>query len=564
MGDSSETPAAAGIPDGISRDDILKAVELFDAGAPHQFGPSLYYDLLVNGKRYPPKAIVGLAARRLRGRVLLPTEFSGGEGSKCFRVLKDLGFQIVQKERPPDGSHLPGGVSGGVWIEITKARNKGKAWPWRLGDTVWSPSVNSAGARTYETMRQPKAGDIVIHCVDSVLRGWSVVRDNPRETADEPPHAGEWAGRPSYYIVELRDFTEFRNPEPLSIFLTRNDARIRTMIQSRPEHFPFVLQGNAIITRQGGYLSRVTPELYAIIRDDVNRSADDDEVPAYTLDRAMEELFLPREDFEQMLEGLRRKKNIVLQGPPGVGKSFVARRLAYALLGAVDDSRVETVQFHPSYSYEDFVQGYRPTDDGKFVLKGGVFFNFCRSAADKDYAFIIDEVNRGNLSKILGELMLLIEPDKRGPQFALPLTYSKDRQDRFFVPERVHVIGLMNTADRSLALVDYALRRRFLFFNLQPNFTTAFRDYLVRRGAEPDLATLILKRMTDLNKAISDAKDLGHGFRIGHSFFCPGTDVVPDRAWYDSVVEYEIAPLLSEYWFDDKKQAEHWIDRLLQ
>jgi 5-methylcytosine-specific restriction endonuclease McrBC GTP-binding regulatory subunit McrB len=279
----------------------------------------------------------------------------------------------------------------------------------------------------------------------------------------------------------------------------------------------------------------------------------------------MEDLFLPWEDFERMVEGLRRKKNIVLQGPPGVGKSFVARRLAFALLGAEDDARVQTVQFHPSYAYEDFVQGYRPTEDGKFALKNGVFYEFCRSAdPEKDHVFIIDEINRGNLSKILGEMMLLIEPDKRGTQFAQPLTYSKNRHDRFFVPERVHVIGLMNTADRSLALVDYALRRRFLFFDLQPRFTTGFREYLERRGAEPDLANLILMRIAELNKAITDAKDLGEGFRIGHSFFCPPSDVVPDRAWYDAVIEYEIAPLLREYWFDDKKQADHWIERLLR
>jgi 5-methylcytosine-specific restriction endonuclease McrBC GTP-binding regulatory subunit McrB len=220
------------------------------------------------------------------------------------------------------------------------------------------------------------------------------------------------------------------------------------------------------------------------------------------------------------------------------------------------------VQFHQSYAYEDFVQGWRPKRDGGFELRNGVFYDFCRSAKDgRPRVFIIDEINRGNLSKILGEMMLLIEHDKRGADFAVRLTYS---DESFFVPDNVHVIGLMNTADRSLAMVDYALRRRFVFFNLEPRFQSpAFAELLRIRGAEDSLIRRIVDRMGALNAQIADdTRNLGPGFCLGHSFFCPTESDVLDDSWYATVVRNEIAPLLREYWFDAPGTAERLIDQL--
>src|SRR5439155_21713779 len=192
-------------------------------------------------------------------------------------------------------------------------------------------------------------------------------------------------------------------------------------------------------------------------------------VPLFDREKALKRLFMSENDFDHMLEQLRRKKNLILQGPPGVGKTFVAQTLAYALMGSEDKERVAMVQFHQSYGYEEFIQGLRPTGNGSYILRDGIFSLFCQRAQqdDRDHVFIIDEINRGNLSKILGELLMLIERDKRSKEYALPLAYSDPGSDPFFAPSNVHIVGLMNTSDRSLAMVDYALRRRFAFGSLK-------------------------------------------------------------------------------------------------
>ena len=282
-------------------------------------------------------------------------------------------------------------------------------------------------------------------------------------------------------------------------------------------------------------------------------------------------VFLTKPELQQSLDRLRSKKNLILQGTPGVGKTFLARRLAYALMEATDEGRIEFVQFHQSYSYEDFVRGYRPlpTMDGKFGLQDGVFFEFCRRAAqdlDRPYVFIIDEINRGNLSQIFGELLMLIESDKRGPDHAVPLVYRKEDEPRFFVPENLHLIGLMNLADRSLALVDYALRRRFAFMTLRAQYSSPiFKSWLLDRQMNSELVELIVARMTELNQQITDDPMLGENFQVGHSFFCPrGEDFAGlDRHWYEGIVATEIGPLLREYWFDNSKRADEAQNRLL-
>jgi 5-methylcytosine-specific restriction enzyme B len=278
--------------------------------------------------------------------------------------------------------------------------------------------------------------------------------------------------------------------------------------------------------------------------------------PEYTDADFLGEVFLDAERYELLINLLKRKKNIIMQGAPGVGKTYAARRLAYSIMGSRDSSRVMIVQFHQSYSYEDFIMGYRPTKDG-FELTPGPFYEFCKKAQDdneRDYFFIIDEINRGNLSKIFGELLMLIENDKRGEK--LRLLYSNEQ---FAVPKNVHIIGMMNTADRSLAIIDYALRRRFAFFDLEPAFDSEGFKAMMTESDHPKYYALVEKIMV-LNEFISNDETLGEGFRIGHSYLCLKDDVSDELL--RAVIEYEILPLLNEYWFDERSKLEQWTKKL--
>lgn len=283
-------------------------------------------------------------------------------------------------------------------------------------------------------------------------------------------------------------------------------------------------------------------------------------LPAYDKTAFLKEVYLPEERYERLRSLLVRKKNVILAGPPGVGKTFAAKRLAYSIMGAKDPSRVQTIQFHQSYSYEDFMMGYRPTETGGFTLTEGPFYRFCEEAraddTDRPYFFIIDEINRGNISKIFGELLMLIEADKRG--YDLRLLY---KNETFSIPANVHIIGMMNTADRSLAVLDYALRRRFGFFEMPPGFDSAgFTRW------QQDVDSLTLDRLVDavveLNQAIADDPALGRGFVIGHSFLSNTPGLETNDAWLYSVVEDELIPLLDEYWFDEPTKAREWAGKL--
>ena len=281
----------------------------------------------------------------------------------------------------------------------------------------------------------------------------------------------------------------------------------------------------------------------------------------YTKQNFLNEVFMKETDYDKLVALLKHKKNIILQGAPGVGKTFTAKRLAYSLIGTEDDSRIEMVQFHQNYSYEDFVMGYRPTETG-FELRNGVFYDFCekaRSDIENDYYFIIDEINRGNLSAIFGELLMLIESDYRNKP--VTLVYKKDEQ--FSVPPNVYIIGMMNTADRSIAMIDYALRRRFSFFTMNPGFDS---DGFKRMQSDIDNSVYndLIAEIKSLNSEIAQDDSLGEGFCIGHSYFVYDNNCRTDvEVWLKNVVEYDILPMLNEYWFDEKTKADNWKNKLM-
>ena len=277
------------------------------------------------------------------------------------------------------------------------------------------------------------------------------------------------------------------------------------------------------------------------------------------------DLFLSKEQFDRIVASLKLRQNVMLQGPPGVGKTFIAKRIAWHLAGFTDPDLVGMVQFHQSYAYEDFVQGWRPTEEGGFKLRDGVFLQFCKKARQRPgvpHTFIIDEINRGNLSRIFGELLMLIESDKRGDEHAIALTYGADGE-LFSVPPNVHILGLMNTADRSLAIVDYALRRRFAFETLMPEFSSdKFKTFLLDHQAEQKLVDTIVRNLSAVNEKIGRDDDLGSGFEIGHSYFVPDNSTRLSESWYLSIVDTQIAPLLREYWFDRPDRAAKAIEGL--
>jgi 5-methylcytosine-specific restriction protein B len=288
----------------------------------------------------------------------------------------------------------------------------------------------------------------------------------------------------------------------------------------------------------------------------------------YAISDALQELFIGKDELELMLNVLGRKQNLVLAGPPGVGKTFAARKLAYLVMGERDPFRVKLLQFHQSLSYEDFVQGWRPTTSGQLAVRPGPFLVFAEKARvdrERKHVLIIDEINRGNLSKIFGDLLMLLEVDKRDISYAIPLTYASAEDQEFVVPPNLYIIGMMNTADRSLALVDYALRRRFGFAKMVPQFgSQGFRRVLTVSGAGDDLINRIIYRMNNLNSTITADSDLGAGFLIGHSYFLPtGREESLDEAWYRQVVQTDIIPLLEEYWFDRKEEVEAAAGALL-
>lgn len=310
------------------------------------------------------------------------------------------------------------------------------------------------------------------------------------------------------------------------------------------------------LTNQRGTLFKLTPGefefIYDLIREENPVASTISDSDVYDKKDFLNEVYMTENRYNMLVSVLENKKNIILQGAPGVGKTFAAKRLAYSMMGEMNEDRIEFIQFHQNYSYEDFMMGYKPVDDG-FEMKYGIFYRFCQKAAnhpDKDYFFIIDEINRGNMSKIFGELLMLIERDYRGTKATLAYNGLS-----FTVPKNLYIIGMMNTADRSLAMIDYALRRRFSFFDMEPGFDSeGFVKY--QNGLNNETFSLLVTKVQELNKEIANDKSLGKGFCIGHSYFCSQTEC--NEEWLHSIVDYDILPMLREYWFDDESKIQRW------
>ena len=377
----------------------------------------------------------------------------------------------------------------------------------------------------------------------------------------------------SSVYIESDEFQQFRNAEVADIVVayettpTKRIVGILTVSKhyygrficfKKKENITFPLDFHKLppnnglenmeyMKNQQGSFFKVTADEYDIIMELVrgdNPVLKQENIEKYNRSNFLDEVYVSYQDYERLESLLLRKKNLILQGAPGVGKTFAAKRLAYAIMGEKDDSKVMQVQFHQNYSYEDFVMGYKPNEEGGFELKNGVFYRFCKCAAadsEHKYFFIIDEINRGNLSKIFGELLMLIENDYRDKP--IQLAY---KDEMFAVPSNLYILGMMNTADRSLAMIDYALRRRFSFFEMKPGFNSPAFEEGVRKLHDPQLDNLV-KAIAELNKVIENDDSLGSGFCIGHSYLCN----LGYHYELENIVEYDIIPMLREYWFDN-------------
>ncbi len=349
-------------------------------------------------------------------------------------------------------------------------------------------------------------------------------------------------------IDNANDKLEFKKIEGLESPIDLNDLKLYQEL----ENMEFLQNPNGSLFK----LSETEYEfLMDLIREE-NPVIAGEKTDQYTKKDFLKEVYLDDIDFDNLHSLLLNKKNLIIQGPPGTGKTYLAKRLAYAIMGERDDSRIEFIQFHQNYSYEDFIMGYKPKEDG-FELKYGIFYKFRQKAAnnpEKEFFFIIDEINRGNMSKIFGELLMLIENDYRGT-FAT-LAYNGRP---FSVPKNLYIIGMMNTAGRSLAMIDYALRRRFVFFDMRPGFDSdGFKAY--QEGLNNSLFDELIKQVKDLNNAIKNDASLGEGFTLGHSYFCNQEEVT--KEWINRVIEFELIPMLKEYWWDNSELLQNWKKRL--
>lgn len=441
-------------------------------------------------------------------------------------------------------------IMDGEEIMDNKKSNSGRKYYWlnanpknwsfdriKVGECIDYTSTNENGnkRRIYRNFLEIKKGDLII--------GYEAT---PRKRIVALCEAQDRVDNDKFWVKKTENLI---NPIPLD--------EIKNLEYFSKSEFSINPQGSLFKLTEDEY-----NELMDVIRD-YNPKEVQGNKEKYTEEEFNRDVLMKNDTdlYNELKTLLERKGNIILQGAPGVGKTYIAKRLAWALTGEIDSNRIKFVQFHQSYGYEDFITGFKPNDNGGFDKEDGIFYEFCKMAEndtdpDHKYVFIIDEINRGNVSKIFGETLMLIERDKRGQQASL--AYKKD--EKFSVPENVYIIGMMNTADRSIAMLDYALRRRFAFYTLDSLYGTEELKQYVNKENDPKL-NVIMDIMADINKRIREDESLGEEFEIGHSYFCNLKNITDDELRL--IVEYEILPLLKEYYFDNIEEYNKCKNELL-
>lgn len=571
----------------IENGDIDNLWELFEAAIMFADGKQdkkydviRYYDKVIKQKCVKWNVTMGLYW--IRPWNYLPLDDRTRKYCKKYNIYDPLGGIIGNWKQPPEGT---------LYLEVidklknsfsTSKSNKLKSFP-KLSLAAWIDGKDKSypspidEVEVLETKSENKEGEKRYWWLNANPKFWSfseigigeevewtLYNDNGNKRhvfqnfldAREGDIVIGYESTPVKRIVALGKVS--RQNDGKSLYIEKTESLTNSVefndIKNNKE-----LQNMEYIVNPNGSFFKLTEKEYNVLMDMIreqNPLQKEKKLNPYNKEDFLRDVYLSSDDYDTLKSLLKRKKNIILQGAPGVGKTFAAKRLAYSMIGYENESKVMCVQFHQSYSYEDFIMGYKPYEDG-FKLEFGVFYNFCKKAEnkpDEPYFFIIDEINRGNLSKIFGELLMLIEADKRGQKMTLAYNGMN-----FSVPNNLYIIGMMNTADRSLAMIDYALRRRFSFYSMKPAFESeGFKGY--QRKLNNIKFDNLIRVIQQLNETIIDDASLGEGFVIGHSYFC-GQDVCTD-AWLKEVIEFDLIPILEEYWFDDNSKARLWADKM--
>ena len=461
---------------------------------------------------------------------------------KCKTLAIDFGYFVNQRQKAAKIEDEKKSLNVKEEIEEYNNLNEPHYWFLSANPKIWSMSSMPVGKeqsytlyndngnkrRVFQNFLDAKVGDKIIGYESTPIKQVVAILEVIKEQDEE-----------RIYFKKVESLSS-----PIDLSLLKACPGLENM------EFFVCSQGSLFKLSKNEY-----EQILDLIREE-NPVQTNKVVNKYTKEDFLNDVYVTDTKYDRFVSVLKKKKNIILQGPPGVGKTFAAKRLAYSIMEEKDDDRIEFVQFHQNYSYEDFMLGYKPCGNG-FEMKYGIFYQFCQKASnhpDKDYFFIIDEINRGNMSKIFGELLMLIEPDYRDNKIKLAYNGLD-----FSVPQNLHIIGMMNTADRSLALIDYALRRRFSFFTMEPGFDTdGFKKY--QQKLNSPVFDKLIDRVKDLNDEILKDDSLGSGFCIGHSYFC-NLDTCTNENLLD-IVDFDILPMLSEYWFDEPSKVERWENNL--
>lgn len=461
---------------------------------------------------------------------------------KCKTLAIDFGYFVNQRQKAAKIEDEKKSLNVKEEIEEYNNLNEPHYWFLSANPKIWSMSSMPVGKeqsytlyndngnkrRVFQNFLDAKVGDKIIGYESTPIKQVVAILEVIKEQDEE-----------RIYFKKVESLSS-----PIDLSLLKACPGLENM------EFFVCSQGSLFKLSENEY-----EQILDLIREE-NPVQTNKVVNKYTKEDFLNDVYVTDTKYDRFVSVLKKKKNIILQGPPGVGKTFAAKRLAYSIMEEKNDDRIEFVQFHQNYSYEDFMLGYKPCENG-FEMKYGIFYQFCQKASnhpDKDYFFIIDEINRGNMSKIFGELLMLIEPDYRDNKIKLAYNGLD-----FSVPQNLHIIGMMNTADRSLALIDYALRRRFSFFTMEPGFDTdGFKKY--QQKLNSPVFDKLIDRVKDLNDEILKDDSLGSGFCIGHSYFC-NLDTCTNENLLD-IVDFDILPMLNEYWFDEPSKVERWKNDL--